>query len=412
MLGLETRRTPLLWAVFPLFAVILLLMLPRTTWAWAWTTASSKPVMTTTFVGPMIAAGAAWAAARTDRRGLRAWLDAAARPAWRADLTQLGAAIIVGLTAYALSLALAIFLASRMVGAGFLWPNYVLLGVSVIVACAAVGHLLGALIQSRSTAPPVAAALTLVVLMLGQDRYTVGMVLPNQTVSLVALASRLLLAVALVVAAAVLPGLTRGLVNGHRPGFATASLAALTVAYVVLGSMITWRQDLLVSREPVNPLCTEGTPQICIWPEQRRFLGELDAMAARIRTLGVPGLALPTVVHEEGLRPADADESQGLFLAGGNPWMIASGLASEVLIASLESPQCIPQGKEDQVTQASLELIYWLTLRIAGSPQPDTVHGGPDVDRSMIEQVASAPLPEQRRWARQRLGILNSSDCA
>lgn len=411
MLVLETRRTPLRWAVFPLFAVMLLLLLPRTTWAWAWTTASSKPVMTTTFVGPMIAAGAAWAAAsRTDRRGFRAWLDAAARPAWRADLAQLGAAIIVGLTAYALGLALAIFLASRKVGAGFLWPSYVLLGVSVIVACAAVGHLLGALIQSRNTAPPVAAALTLVVLMLGQDRYTVGMVLPNQIVSSAALASRMLLAVALVVAAAVLPGLTRGLVNGYRPGLAMASIAALAAAYVVLGSMITWRQDLLVAREPVNPLCTEGIPQICIWPEQRRFLGELDAMTARIRALDVPGLGLPTVVYEEGLRPGG--ESQGLFLAGGNPWMIASGLASEVLIASLESPQCIPEGKEDQLTQASLELIYWLTLRIAGSPQPDTVHGGPDVDRSMIEQVASAPLPEQRRWARQRLGILNSSDCA
>ncbi|MGV1005255.1 MAG: DUF7224 domain-containing protein [Candidatus Nanopelagicales bacterium] len=168
--------------------------------------------------------------------------------------------------------------------------------------------------------------------------------------------------------------------------------------------MITWQQELLVARAPVDPLCTEGTPQICVWPEQRRFLGELDAMAAGIRTLDVPGLAIPTVIYEEGLRPAD--ESPGLFLAGGNPWMIASGLASEVLIASLDSPACIPQGKEDQIAQASLELIYWLTLTIAGSPQPDTVHGGPDVDRSMIEQFASSPLPEQHRGARQRLDIL------
>ncbi|MGV1005254.1 MAG: hypothetical protein ACOYEV_10930 [Candidatus Nanopelagicales bacterium] len=217
MLGLETRRTPLLCAVLPLFAVTLLL-LPRTTWAWAWTTASSKPVMTTTFVGPMIAAGAAWAAARTDRRGFRVWLDATPRPAWRADLTQLGAAIIVGMAAHALGLALAFFLAFRMVGTGSLWPSYVFLGVSVIVACAAVGHLLGALLQSRSAAPPVAAALTLVVLMLGQDRYTVGMVLPNQIVSPAALASRLLLAGALVVAAAVLPGLPGAWSMGIGPG--------------------------------------------------------------------------------------------------------------------------------------------------------------------------------------------------
>lgn len=409
VLGLEVRRTPLRWALPVLVGVVLMLLLPRTTWAWAWTTASSKPVMTTTFVGPMIAAGAAWAAARADRRGFRAWLDAAARPAWRADLAQLGAAIVIGLTAYAAALALAVFLAARMVGAGFLWPGYALLGVSVIVACSAVGHAFGALTQSRNAAPPIAGALTLFVLMLAQDRYTVGMVLPNEAISRAALASRLLLAAALVAAAAVLPGLRRGLANGYRPGPGTSAVAAVAVAGVLAGSVVTWRQDLLVARDPVTPLCTEGSPQICIWPEQRRFVGELAAMAGRIDGLDVPGLQFPPVVYEEGLHPSM--ESPGLFLAGGEPWMIADGLADEMMRASLGSRLCIRPGTEDQVVQASSELMYWLALRIAGSPQPANVHGGPDVDRTIIEQVAASSQAEQRRWARQRLDVLDPADC-
>ena len=211
---LELRRSPLRWWL-PVLALLYVVVLAGgdQSWAGVWPRASATALRPVVFAGPLLAAGAAWAATRSGLPGVADRVRASARVAWLPDAAQLASSAVIGLVGYLAGLAYVALVSFSQAGPGFLWPGYVLLGAAAIVAGAAIGHAVGRVSGSRFGAPVAAGAGCLVLMMafsslLGLTS-TGDSVLgdPAYSVAPVSLASRALLGVGLASSAILLPSL-------------------------------------------------------------------------------------------------------------------------------------------------------------------------------------------------------------
>ncbi|MBD0672206.1 ABC transporter permease [Streptomyces sp. CBMA156] len=403
----ELRRSPL-WKVFPvLVAVVLLVLFGRgRSWIGVWSEASAAAQIPAFYLGPAMAGAAAWAAAARRRTGVAAGFGAA-RPSWRIEAVQVAVALTYGLAAYAVGVAAAVAVTLRDGGPSFWWPGYALLGAVLITGCTALGHLAGRGARSLFAVPVVCTLGCLVFL-------GVAGFVPQGTstgVGLAVLAGSPARTVAawplLVRAAAVLSLVGLAVVAGRRlrtegpgPEWRARSYGTAGGVLALAGSLVLWAlAGPLVVQRPASadPLCTDGVPKVCVWPESRRYLPELGEMAGRAGALPGDRFRVPAQFVEEGVDGRPLDRGNGFVLREGETWEAAIVMAIATTEATIPMP-CRRAGTEQW------ELISWLTARIAGHGVPASVHGGPPgVDQAAIGRLIAQSEDAQLAWVDQRL---------
>ncbi|MEU7911443.1 hypothetical protein [Microbispora bryophytorum] len=410
---MEVRRSPLRWWLPVLIVLDISMLFARQTW-WigVWPEASAAAQLPAYFFGLVLGGGAAWVAGRTHRASITEQLTASTRARWQAELPLLTSSLIYGLVALAPGIVLAAVVSEPEAGPGFLWPSYLTLGVCLVVLSAATGHLAGKLWASRFIPP-----LAVTVCLFGQTmvrpiRFYVLSGHPEAEVSNSALAARVAFVLLMTALALALPPREARFGRGwsrSAPLRAVAPVAALAALMAVAVS-----SPLLVTRPaPAHALCSERTPRVCLWPENRKYLGPVSAMVARLGLLPGGALTLPSTFYERGLRDASAPDAgvDFQFLAG--DLSVPSYLSSAVISRTV--PGCeVPAGAEERYFHEVFSLDAYLQVRAIGNPAALGTGGGPPgVDTREIARVAALPESEQATWVKERMAAIRriGGDC-
>ncbi|MFE7408930.1 DUF7224 domain-containing protein [Streptomyces laurentii] len=382
---IELRRSPLLTALPVLIAVDLVVLFGRSRyWIGVWPEASAAAQVVTLFLGPALAAVSAWQAGRSSRAGLPEFLLGAARPAWRIEAVRLAATLTLGLLAYGLGCLVAAAVSVCEAGPGFLWPSYVLLGAATLVVFAAVGHLAGRWWPSPAFTPVICALGCFVALLGLPVRFNVLSGHPDTRLGLFPLALRLLLALALAVLAVTAPPRLREADRDLPP-----REPPWRIRGVFLGSVLTVLLTLgaalpageLGTPRPasaVTPLCARAdgrAPEVCVWPEHRRYLPELTAMARRLDDATRTWNGTPDVYREAGLRPARLGD-RGFWITEGHARTAAVAMAQQVFTDAVG--RCAPPRKERRALQAVDSIHLWLEYRATGQDPAAADRGADD----------------------------------
>ncbi|MGW5477922.1 ABC transporter permease [Streptomyces sp. NPDC004008] len=415
---LELRRSPLRWWFPVLVALDVAVLFGRAQW-WigVWPQASAAAQIPAFYLGPFLAAYAAWAAGRIHRLGFEDQHTAGTRPRWQVEGAHIAAVAVYGGVAYVIGAAVAAAVSYRDAGPGFLWPSYLLLGAALIVVCIAVGHIAGRWFPSAFAAPVICGLACFVVVTMTGGPLKAGLFVlsgaPAVEVTWASLALRWALALSAVAVAVLtprtLPGYTgeRGKVIARLPAVGCSALVVACLAGVMTaGPVQTARAD------PGAPLCTRTEPKICTWPEERMYLPRLEAMARRVSELP-PVIKSPPVFYEQGLRGGRGQDTD-FSIFEGSMWEVADSMSIAVSRASTPPfCQAANNSAEDRRTMAYFELDSWLAARISGAGQPSDIHGGPPgVDQRAIARLIERPDQVQRDWAEKRIKVIEGTRCA
>ncbi|MEU7021181.1 ABC transporter permease [Streptomyces sp. NPDC046203] len=417
---IELRRSPLLTAFPVMIAVDLAVLFGRSQyWIGVWPEASVAAQIVTLFLGPVLAGVSAWQAGRSSRSGMPEFLLAAARPGWRIEAERLAATLTLGFLAYGIGCLTAAAVSFKDAGPGFLWPSYLLLGAATLTIFASVGHLAGRWWPSPGFTP-VVCALGCFISMLGLPfKFNVLAGPPDTHVSLPPLVVRLLLALALATLAVTAPPRTskadREMPRRELPrhtrvvaiGSVLCSLFALAAAL--------FAGELRVERpaSATEPLCDradESAPQVCVWPEHRKYLPLLTEMAQRLDRPGQPWVKTPSEFYEVGLRRGQWGD-RGFDIAEGHVRTAAIAMADQVFTTSLG--RCVPPLKERRAWQAIDNIHLWLEYQAVGQDPAAADEGlhltGVTTAQREATEATRKTSAEQEKWIAQERGRLGEN---
>ncbi|MBB0243168.1 hypothetical protein FNQ90_03330 [Streptomyces alkaliphilus] len=419
----ELRHSSLRWAWPVLVAIDLFALFGRSDhWIGVWSETGAAAQVPAFYLGPAMAALAAWTAARRRRENAGGWMDAAARPAPLMECVHLGTTLAHGVTAYGVGVIAAVAVTLPGGGPHFFWPGYVLLGLVVIVLCTGVGHAVGRAGTSL-VAAPLGTALVLFVLFSffgfvpqGAE-WGLGLMVvsgyPDVVTAAGPMLARSALALAVVlVAVAVGRGLRSTPGRPGWPGVPVAALAACGFLAVSVVGFATAGPVLQQRGVPDEPLCTSHEPRVCLWPESRKYLEEAELMSRRVAALPADLFTSPAAFHETGLR-GETTMGSGFYIREGEMWEVATSLAIRIQEVSTP-PHCdaVTFDEDEKRWAADMELISWLTARIAGGGKPPTVNGGPPgVDEKAVHSIITEPEEVQVAWAEERLATIRDTRC-
>ncbi len=421
VLATEVRRSPLRWWAPILVAGILAVTLGSGSW-WAgiWPAASAQAEQVVLFLGPLMMAGAAYAATRSSEPTARAWIDSSTRTAWRSESIQLASTVCIALAIYFTGVITVIAASEGQSSSGHFWLGYGLLGALTLTANIAAGHLIGRVTSSQVVAPIAAGVIGLIIMMAIASRFgllvTANLAYSWYGVSGMALLVRAFLATSLMVAAVTVP--TR--VNrGARWPLPSAQRAFSVVAAVgvVAAAVLLPATPVLAQRQPPNrPLCTATNSRICLWPDELKYLPDFSRMGRRLAALRHSTLDIPSTFYERGLnRVADrAGKSFYSPVGAGGFYLTAVEMAAIVEEGSLNGRLCPARDPAEQakILNASEFLQVWLSAQIAGGGQPPSVHGGYTVASSgQIEHMLSWPVQRRRAFTQHLISIVKYSSC-
>ncbi|MFF4453572.1 ABC transporter permease [Streptomyces goshikiensis] len=406
---IELRRSPLLTAFPVMIAVDLLVLFGRSRyWIGVWPEASVAAQVVTLFLGPVLAGVSAWQAGRSSRAGMPETVLAAARPIWRIEAARLAATLTLGFLAYAFGCLTAVVISVSEAGPGFLWPSYLLLGASTLIVFASVGHLAGRWWPSAAFTPVVCALGCFISMLALPFKFNVLAGPPDQHLRPLPVAVRLLFALALATLAVTAPRPRRGAerqmprraaslpIRSAAIGSAAASLIALAA--------VPASGELRVGRpaSATAPLCDRaerGAPQVCVWPEHRKYLPELTAMAQRLNQPAQPWLKSPETFYEFGLRRTKWGD-RGFDIAEGHVRTAAIAMADQVFTRSLGL--CVPPDQERRAWQAMDNIHLWLEYRSTGHDPAAADQGlhreGVSAAQREATKAARMPVAEQQEW--------------
>jgi hypothetical protein len=411
---MEIRRSPLRWWLPVLIALdVAMLFLRSTWWIGIWPEASAAAQLPAYFFGIVLGGGAAWAAGRVHRSGTAEQLAAAALPRWRIESLVLAATLAYGLAAYVPGVVLAALVSMPEAGPGFLWPSYLALGLCLVVLSAATGHLAGKLWASRFVPPVVVAICLFGQTMIRPIRMYVLSGHPQVELAVPAFTARVALTLLFVLLAVALPP-RLAILDASRTAYARL-LRPMAAGGVVacLGLVITAGPMTVLRHAPARPLCSSGTHRVCVWPEDRKYLGPVTDMVSRLADLPGNVLTLPPTFYEAGLRDAPRMETGADFRFLDGAVSVPSFLSSAVLNTTL--PLCdVPQGSEERFYHEIFSLDAYLQIRALGDAAGGGSGGGPPgVDMREIRQVAARSDSDQSHWVADRLAAIRTigRDC-
>ena len=425
----ELRRSPLRWWL-PVLAALHVVVLAGDNGSWVgdWPRASAAALRPVVFLGPLFAAGAAWAAARSGLPGVADRMRGSARAGWVLDAAQLVSSAAVGLGGYLVGVAYVALASISRAGPGFVWPGYLLLGAAVTIACAAIGHGVGRATGSLFGAPVVAGAGCLVLMMafsslLGltsQGNVVLGD--PAYSVTPDAIATRALLALGLAAAAVTVPSLVGRGPGRWRPTLQSWSGGAVGLTAVAAATLLLPTHNVLeVRASPADPVCSATVPKVCLWPEDRKYLDDVTALALRAERLP-PLFRVPRAFYEQGLQPHTALNDANDFsldngsVSNGLMWFVAITMEGDVWTSTFGARACFPasmsQNSYNTLEHAAFLLTQWLTTRIFGGVQPPTVFGGPPgVDPVAVGHLAKEPEATQVAFAAAQARVQDQYAC-
>jgi hypothetical protein len=415
---MELRRSPLRWWLPFLIALDIAVLFGRAQW-WigVWPQASAAAQVPSFYIGPFLAAYASWSSGRRHRFGFEDQYTAGSKSRWKIELIHLASTLVYGLAAYVVGSFVAAAASFDEAGAGFLWPGYLLLGSTLIVLCTAIGHLAGRWFPS-SFITPVACGLAcfIALTVIGGPSDAAFFVLsggPSIELAPTGLALRLALCLAVVALAVLAPRTLTGYagkqvqLTTRLPAVGCLILTAACLAGVLSGG------PLRVERKaPDTPLCTAAEPEICLWPEERKYLPQVEAMAKRVAELP-PNIKSPAAFYEEGLRGKVAEDTD-FSIFEGSMWEVAASMSISISRTSTP-PFChaVDSKAENKRIMAYFELNSWLAARITGAGQPANIHGGPPgVDQKEIAKIIKWSESDQQSWAQKRLDVIEDTRCA
>jgi hypothetical protein len=412
VLWIELRRSPLRWLLPALLALEVSMLFTRSTeWIGVWPQASAAAQMPVGYLGPLVAAGAAWVAGREWRERATESLAAYSLPHWRRHGLHLLAILVIALVPYGIGIVCAYSASFSSASVGFLWLSYLTLGLCAIALCVAIGYALGVLFKGKSMGPLIAFPLTLFLLSVKyQDEYFLGALSgPVQLrVDSSALFARTTFVVVMCCSVVALAGFrSDAAVNRQelvrRPVFL---LTAVTVALAVVGSLIgiATTGPLRIERSaPASPLCG-GTPTVCMWPEQQKYHSDAMEMAARLRATASGLLPVPLTFYEGGLRSGPGSESD--FTTRFGRWGIAQGFVGALHFGD----GCtITAGRDEEYYRARFEFDQWLTSRTYGASRPAEIHSTMPIDVDAVNAVLAKPVDAQRAWAAERVATMRDT---
>ncbi|MFE7424957.1 ABC transporter permease [Streptomyces sp. NPDC057545] len=406
---MELRRSPILIAMPALIALDIAVLFGRSRhWIGVWPEASAAAQVVTLFLGPALAAVSAWQAGRASRSGMPEFLQAAACPVWAIEAVRLAATLTLGYIAYGIGCLVAAALSLPDAGPGFLWPSYVLLGVSTLTAYAAVGHIVGRAWPSAAFTPVVCALGGFVAFM------TVGQIYgqfvlsgaPGMQLQPLPVTLRLLFALSLVGLAVLLPRPSRSMKGVRRTLPARTRLAVTSFAALafVLAASIPVAGEVRVQRQAssVTPLCrsaSDVSPRVCVWPEHRKYLPELTNMARRLSEIPDSWIRTPDTFYEYGLRPTDLGDP-GFEIMEGHVRSAAIAMGMQTKDESLGV--CIPPRDAPRARQAVNNISMWFEYRAMGQDLETadaglTISGAPGSQRAAGEASVMSES-DQRSW--------------
>lgn len=366
--------------------------------------------------GPVVVAGATWAAGRDRRRGMGELLGSTARPPWQRIVLGWGSVTLAATVLMALVWATAAVLVARVASydGGRIW--HPLVAVVSVGMLAAVGTAVGRFVPWRGAAPVAAIAALYALAFLGSGQVNNGSMwlspsLPNwpgQALNLHAHGAILemlwfaaLSGVLLVVAGA-----------RHRAwALAPALIAILAAIPLAQGpGQDRWPLSGAATRE----VCRGDAPQVCV-SQQSAFL--LDDLTARVDALwprldGVDGA--PTVVREapQGEFSPDAQTvilySLASDLRGRLEW---SPLQDDNLMLNVASMQCDEASGGNQFRTNASALGASAGRLLSGSSV--TPYGltpeAEQVSKRLSSALDAMTLTEQRAWLGRYLTAARST---
>ncbi|SOR80128.1 hypothetical protein SCNRRL3882_3584 [Streptomyces chartreusis NRRL 3882] len=410
---IEVRRSPLVWCLPLLLLVEFASVFGRSQW-WigVWPQASAAAQIPAIFFAPAFSAAAAWSVNRSLRTGMLEQRRNSAQPLWKLDLIHFLATLTHGIAVYTIGIVAAALVTFPDAGRGFLWPSYLLLGAATITACAAVGHIVGRLTNSPFAAPVICGLATFVGL--GSLGKSLGLFVlsgsPAYEVPSKALAPRIVLAAVLVAIAVLAPSLFKPTTLWSPKGD-----QRLVIGMGFVGAVITTMVLISMSgpiqaprSASVDPLCSQGAPKVCVWPEDKKYLNELAAMAQRLDEIPQDWITVPRAMYERGLRKPSEKTANDFEVLEGNFWFVSPNMAGSVMELSLHV-QC---PEDEAVGLAIRELEAWLEVRANNNQPRRGIYGGPPgVDYNMLSRVAAATEAEQKTWVDNRLRATRKTSC-
>src|SRR5699024_5291723 len=122
-------------------------------------------------------------------------------------------------------------------------------------------------------------------------------------------------------------------------------------------------------RPPLSsPVCSDGHPQVCVWPEDSAFLPEVVEMADRVAEATRDVMGVPERFVQYGVGDYDIINSFQFAAPGSGRWFTAGDLASTVVNAQTAPDFCesASQDQQDERTRQIHELLYWLQTHAYG----------------------------------------------
>lgn len=402
---LELLRSGHAYLVLPLLAVQVVGMRSALDdWAGTWSAASVAVAWPGFIIAAALAGSTSLAAVSRTRRG-ESILANAVRPRWQLEAAMLLPPVLISVVLVIAGIVTAQVMAwpTASSGAGWLRLGFAVIEWSYLLLAIAIGHVAGRLVASWWT--PAVAALGVLAVAVTVTNSDGLLFVPLQAPLHLRLSHHavLLLLVAAVLALASASAGFRA--RQHAGGRVAIRVAVLPTGAAIVGALLVAASGTplhLPRADQPDPLCTDGTPQICVVPEAPGVLSEARAMAERIAALPPGTYTAPERIEQLGV--SDSPDAPAFALEG-DRWFLADSLAG--ILATHSGRYCTPV--DDAAAAASsaeyFTALEWLAARIHGGPRPAHVHSTIDdvVDLEEIARVLNQPDPEQAAWVSDRL---------
>lgn len=422
ILLLEVRRSPARFAVVPLLALGWIFIYVRDdSWLGIWPAASITAQGVALPFGVVFAFVGSWSAGRIHRQAAMDHVLYVARSEPQRRLVQIASTVVYASILYLIVVAaVVVSMMDVMRGPGFLWPGYVLLGWLTIVSAACAGHLLGYICSARLTTSVAAGLLAFILLSSGGQEFAwvPYQYTPSMTVSAVALLARVAICATILAAACFapkIPPVDLRSASGRRRlalglSWPVGGAIALAATFALGGAV-------QVAREvPSDPDCTRGPSRICIWPDNRKFLPDLQRASDRLTELPPGKFKLRAMYSEKGLRgPKMESGSEGFDTTISGTWGAYTDI-SFMIVSDTYNANCPPENAPpetyERLSRAEFSLTSFLQLVMNDAPQPPDIHGGPGgVNLEKVYALTRKPAGAQSHWIDGKARIEKLATC-
>jgi hypothetical protein len=418
-LRLHLRTLPFWWIQPPLLALALAILLPRYGyWVGNWPETGAATQVSAFYLSVVAAGVAAWTSGSATRHRLAEQSAASSVPTAGVEACRLAAVTILLLLPYFLATAVAFTATSRTFPPGIqLWFGYVLMGLLLLLLAITWGWLLGKFLTP--TYAGFVASLSWFAFLAFQGAAADLSVATGpawKQPDPQAIAVRLIF-LAIFVGVTVWAPRKQTRLPESRNGLVLPALGAVSVVLA-----ITATQGVSDRSAPPDPLCVNGNIEICLWPEDVKYVPLVHDIDRRLSALP-SHWRLPERLHQYGLKQQQIDDGGttstqlvGDFqISDGNKWGLALGVSNAVISRTLESCDWDAVRQAGDFSPEALRKWVEFYLADSGTPAYRTSDVSPGMRKAWsqaFEAFTGMSPDQQSAWTRQELDRVQAKYCA